>query len=97
MGKKQKKGRLFRFVRNLVVAMIVLLVILMLLPDDEEAEYVGETVREQLAKEGDWNDPASDRQNSDNSGAEEVTFPTDMAVVRAPALRRKSWRSWAFR
>ena len=78
VGKKQKKGRLFRFVRNLVVAMIVLLVILMLLPDDEEAEYVGETVREQLAKEGDWNDPASDRQNSDNSGAEEVTFPTDM-------------------
>lgn len=51
VGKKQKKGRLFRFVRNLVVAMIVLLVILMLLPDDEEAEYVGETVREQLAKE----------------------------------------------
>ena len=78
VGKKQKKGRLFRFVRNLVVAMIVLFVILMLLPDDEEAEYVGETVREQLAKESDWNDPASDRQNSDNSGAEEVTFPTDM-------------------
>ena len=33
VGKKQKKGRLFRFVRNLVVVMIVLFVILMLLPE----------------------------------------------------------------
>lgn len=78
MGKKQKKGRLFRFVRNLVVAMIVLFVILMLLPDDEETGDAGETVSERVAKESDRNDPASDRQNSDNSGAEEVTFPTDM-------------------
>lgn len=78
VGKKQKKGRLFRFVRNLVVAMIVLFVILMLLPDDEETGDAGETVSERVAKESDRNDPASDRQNSDNSGAEEVTFPTDM-------------------
>ena len=78
MGKKQKKGRLFRFVRNLVVAMIVLFVILMLLPDDEETGDAGETVSERVAKESDRNDPASDRQNSDNSGVEEVTFPTDM-------------------
>ena len=76
--KKQKKGRLFRFVRNLVVAMIVLFVILMLLPDDEETGDAGETVSERVAKESDRNDPALDRQNSDNSGAEEVTFPTDM-------------------
>lgn len=78
VGKKQKKGRLFRFVRNLVVVMIVLFVILMLLPDDEETGDAGETVSERVAKESDRNDPASDRQNSDNSGAEEVTFPTDM-------------------
>ena len=78
VGKKQKKGRLFRFVRNLVVAMIVLFVILMLLPDDEETGDAGETVSERVAKESDRNDPASDRQNSDNSGAEEGTFPTDM-------------------
>lgn len=78
VGKKQKKGRLFRFVRNLVVAMIVLFVILMLLPDDEETGDAGETVSERVAKESDRNDPASDCQNSDNSGAEEVTFPTDM-------------------
>ena len=78
VGKKQKKGRLFRFVRNLVVAMIVLFVILMLLPDDEETGDAGETVSERVAKESDRNDPALDRQNSDNSGVEEVTFPTDM-------------------
>ena len=78
VGKKQKKGRLFRFIRNLVVAMIVLFVILMLLPDDEETGDVGETVSERVAKESDRNDPASDSQNSGNSGAEEVTFPTDM-------------------
>ena len=78
VGKKQKKGRLFRFVRNLVVVMIVLFVILMLLPDDEETGDAGETVSERVVKESDRNDPASDRQNSDNSGAEEVTFPTDM-------------------
>ena len=78
VGKKQKKGRLFRFVRNLVVVMIVLFVILILLPDDEETGDAGETVSERVAKESDRNDPASDRQNSDNSGAEEVTFPTDM-------------------
>ena len=78
VGKKQKKGRLFRFVRNLVVAMIVLFVILMLLPDDEETGDAGGTVSERVAKESDRNDPASDRQNSDNSGAEEVTFPADM-------------------
>ena len=78
VGKKQKKGRLFRFVRNLVVAMIVLFVILMLLPDDEETGDAGGTVSERVAKESDRNDPALDRQNSDNSGVEEVTFPTDM-------------------
>lgn len=78
VGKKQKKGRLFRFVRNLVVAMIVLFVILMLLPDDEETGDAGETVSERVAKESDRNDPALDRQNSDNSGVEEVTFPADM-------------------
>ncbi len=50
MGKKQKKGRLFRFVRNLVVAMIVLFVILMLLPDDEETGDAGETVSERVAR-----------------------------------------------
>ena len=58
--------------------MIVLFVILMLLPDDEETGDAGETVCERVTKESDRNDPASDRQNSDNSGAEEVTFPTDM-------------------
>ena len=78
VGKKQKKGRLFRFVRNLVVAMIVLFVILMLLPDDEETGDAGETVSERVAKESDRNDPVSDRQNSGNSEVEEVTFPADM-------------------
>ena len=78
MGKKQKKGRLFRFVRNLVVVMIVLFVILMLLPDDEETGDAGETVSERVVKESDRNDPASESQNSGNSEVEEVTFPADM-------------------
>ena len=73
VGKKQKKGRLFRFVRNLVVAMIVLFVILMLLPDDEETGDAGETVSERIVEGMDV-----DSQNSGNSEVEEVTFPTDM-------------------
>ena len=60
MGKKQKKGRLFRFVRNLVVAMIVLFVILMLLPDDEETGNAGETVSEkEVTTKGDGTDPVT--------------------------------------